>query len=129
MKALVVSLLGVVLVSSAEAQPASVVGPLPGYGCMVLNLSQQQSMNPSVHVLLRTAPSNNAPVAGYASGIMIVPMPRRSVGAFTEVLFPTGKAVWIESQMLQPFHSVGDPAAKCRAVRLSDGRVGFETYH
>ena len=117
------------LSSAANAEHPTVVGPLPGYGCMVLNLTEQQSMDPSTHVPVRGGPSDTAPVSGYASGIMVVPMPLRSKNGFTQVLFGSGTILWIQSSMLRPYYSLGDPAAKCRAVRLSNGKPSFDTYH
>jgi len=113
----------------AQAQPPRVVGPLPGYGCMVLNLTEHQAMDSSTHVLVRREPSKASPVVGYAPGIVIVPVPLEVEGGYTKAVAPNGGVGWIKSGSLRPYHSLGDPTAKCRAVRLSNGRAGFDTYH
>jgi hypothetical protein len=120
---------GLLLAAGAGAQPPKIVGPLLGYGCMVLNLTEQQSMDSSVHVPVRREPSDGSAVAGYAPGIVIVPTPPQTESGYTKAVAPDGGIGWIRSNMLRPYHSLGDPTAKCRAVRLSNGRAGFDTYH
>jgi hypothetical protein len=43
------------------------VRPLPGYKCMMLNLTEQQFLNPSVHVPVRSEPAASAPEVGWAA--------------------------------------------------------------
>lgn len=124
----ILAAVGLFQIPAYAARP-NIVGGLPGYGCMVLNLTEQQSLSPSTHVPVRALPSASAPVAGYAPGIVIVREPAVVRNGFIEALFPTGKTVWIEAGMLKPYHSIGDPTAKCRAVQLSNGGASFDLYH
>jgi len=72
------------LVRPAIAESPRIVGPLPGYRCMMLNLSAEQSMDPDVHVPFFTAPMDSSPVAGYASLEVAVRDPIKQVSGFVE---------------------------------------------
>ena len=114
--------------------PVVAVGPqvvrvLPGYACMMLNLTERQYMDPATHVPVRSEPQVNAPQVGLASGTIAVPTPVREQNGFMEALFPTGQTVWIESKMLRPYHSLSDPTAKCIPALMSNGRIGFTYSH
>jgi hypothetical protein len=107
----------------------TIVGPLPGYKCMALNLTAEQSMDPSTHVVFRSAPSDSAPVAGYAMMQVAVRDPARLVNGYLEARFPSGGEVWIKANQVVPYHSLGDPTARCVPVMLSNGRSGFDFPH
>jgi hypothetical protein len=111
-------------VGSAEALRA--VSPLPGYTCMVLNLSEQQALDFNAHVPVRAEPSVNAPEVGWAAATVAVRDPLHVVSGFTETLFPTGATVWIASNMLRPYR---DPSAKCVPSLMSNGKPGFAYPH
>jgi hypothetical protein len=78
-----------------------------------LNLTEQQFLNPSAHVPVRSEPAASAPEVGWAATNVAVRDPPQIVNGFVEALFPNGATVWIESRMLRPYHSLGDPTAKC----------------
>ena len=117
------------ITTGAYAQGLHAVKPLSGWACMKLNLSEQQSLDPSVHVVVRTAPDASAPNAGWAAMTVAIRSPAHDVNGFQEMLFPNGKHVWIASKDLAPWSSVADPAARCVPSMMSNGRPGFAYPH
>ena len=113
----------------ASAQGLHAVKPLGGWTCMKLNLSQKQSLDPSVHVVVRAGPRADAPEVGWAAMTVAVRSPVHKVNGFEELLFPNGKLVWIASQSLSPWSSVADPAARCVPSMMSNGKPGFAYPH
>jgi hypothetical protein len=111
------------------AERAHPVRPLPGYKCMMLNLTEQQFLDSSVRVPVRSEPAASAPKVGWAATNVAVREPLHIVNGFTQALFPNGATVWIESRMLRPYHSLGDPTAKCVPSVMSDGTPGFAYPH
>jgi hypothetical protein len=109
-----------------SAQGFHAVRPLPGYRCMVLNLTEQQTMDVNFHVPVRAAPSVNAAKVGWAGGTVAVRDPLHVVNGFAEALFPTGTTVWIASDMLRPYSS---PGARCVPSLMSNGKPGFAYPH
>jgi len=103
------------------------VRPLPGYRCMMLNLTQEQFM--SVRVPVRAQPLASAPEVGWAGTNVAVRYPLHIVSSFTEALFPTGATVWIESNKLRPYRSLSDPAATCTPAIMSNGKPGLVFAH
>jgi hypothetical protein len=124
-----------VLIASATLSAATAierahpVRPLAGYKCMMLNLTEQQFLDPSVRVPVRSEPAASAPEVGWAATNVAVREPPHIVNGFTEALFPNGATVWIESRMLRPYHSQGDPTAKCVPSVMSDETPGFAYPH
>ena len=119
-------LIGVALTSAAVAETLRAVSPLPGYKCMVLNLSEEQAKDFNVHVPVRAQPAANAPEVGWAAATVAVRDPLHVVNGFTEALFPTGATVWIASNMLRPY---SDSHAKCVPSLMSNGKPGFAYPH
>lgn len=111
---------------AAEVNPAR---SLPGYVCMMLRETPQQAVDPRFRVPLRTQPMAGAAIAGNAMPVVAVKAPLQAINGFYETLFPNGTRVWIASAMVLPYHSLGDPSAKCRPVVMSNGLIGFEYYH
>jgi hypothetical protein len=107
----------------AAASPAS--KPIPGYQCMMLNLTEQQSMDPSVHIPVRSSPSDSSPPVGWAGAVVAVRKPMTVVNGYAPMLCPDGRDLWIAASALRPYHSLGDPKATCVPVTLPNGRVGF----
>jgi hypothetical protein len=103
------------------------VRPLPGYKCMMLNLTQQQFM--TVRVPVRAQPFASAPEVGWAGANVAVRYPLHIVNGFIEALFPTGATVWIESDRLRPYKSLSDPAATCTPAIMSNGKPGLVFAH
>src|SRR3974377_1040302 len=83
------------------------VRPLPGYKCMMLNLTEQQFLNPSVHVPVRSEPAVSAPEVGWAATNVAVRDPPHIVNGFAEALFPNGATVWSERRLLTHYTSLG----------------------
>jgi hypothetical protein len=116
------------LISLLAGLPATAMTqarPLPGYRCMMLNLTEQQSMDVSVHVPVRVRPSTAAPAVGWAGAVLIVREPATPVNGFLQMLLPDGRQVWIAANMVRPYHSLADPNAQCVPEILPNGRIGF----
>jgi hypothetical protein len=116
---------GLLLLDTVGAYAAPQSKPIPGYRCMMLNLTEQQSMDPLVHIPVRSAPSESAPPVGWAGAVVAVREPMYVVNGFAQILFPNGRPVWIVANILRPYRSVSDPAARCTPVVLPNGLVGF----
>ena len=115
--------------ASAFAERPHVLGPVPGYQCMMLNITEAQAMDPTFHPPVYAAPSGTASVFGYAGLEVAVRNPPHMVNGFNEVLYPTGEIGWMRSNLLRAYHSLGDPSAKCVPVMLSNGQRGFDFPH
>ncbi len=122
---LATSLVALTLLPSAAGHAESPGKRIPGYQCMMLNLTEQQSMDPTVHIPVRASPSNSAPAVGWAGAVVIVREPLAPVNGFLQILFPDGRQLWISADMLRPYHSLGNPRAKCVPMTLPNGRIGF----
>ena len=125
--------IGAVLVSvapaSLNAQDFHSARPAQGWGCMMLNLTEQQSLDPTVHVPVFSQPSPSARSVGWAPMTVAVRRPGRSVDGFTEMLRPNGQHVWIRETDLRPWKSLADPTAKCVPSIMSNGSYGFAYPH
>jgi hypothetical protein len=118
--------LSAVLIGSA-AFAATPNRPIPGYRCMMLDLTEKQSMDPSVHVEVRSEPSPTAPAVGWASSVVIVKDGAAPTNGYLPMIFSTGKQVWILANQVRPFKSVSDPNARCFPVVLPNGLVGISS--
>ena len=98
---------------------------IPGYKCMMLNITEQQSMDPGFRVEIKSAPSPTSPGAGWAGGVVIVHDPAVPQNGFLEVLKPNGQAAWIPASMVKAYRPLADPTAKCVPEVLPNGRIGF----
>lgn len=116
----VLALLGM---PAALAQTTST--PLNGYECKMLNITEQQSMDPTFHVVVRSGPSEASPVAGWASAVIIVKTPAIPESGFLQMLLPNNRTVWISANDTKPYQSRSNPDAKCQPEILPSGRVGF----
>lgn len=114
---------------NAHSQGLRAVSPMPGWTCMMLNLTEQQSMDPSVRVPVRAEPSEASPPIGYAAATVAVRVPIAPVNGFIEAMFPSGRPVWIAANLVRPWHSLGDPTARCIPAMLSNGKPGFAYPH
>jgi hypothetical protein len=109
----------------AHAQRLQAVRPLPGYACMMLNLSPAQMQDDSVNVPIYAQPSASSPKVGNAAAVVIATSPLNVVHGFGEVLFPNGRQGWIEAKMLRPYANASNPNAHCTPSLMSNGRPGF----
>ena len=110
----------------AQAQGLSVARHLSGYTCMSLNLTEQELMDGSVPVPVRSDPSPSAPQVGVAAAMVAVREPVTVVNGFVEMLFPNGRTVWVQSGVLKPWKSANNPKAKCYPSLMSNGKPGFD---
>lgn len=101
---------------------------LNGYQCMALNLSQQQMMDPSVHIPIRSAPTSTAAVTGTAIATVIAFSPEQEQAGYLKVLQLNGKTGWVEARYLKPWTNPGGNGQRCYPAILSTGRIGFD-YH
>ena len=109
--------------TAAFAQSAAT--PLDGYECKMLNITEQQSMYPTFHVVVRSGPSDASPSAGWASAVIIVKSPAVPQNGFLQMLLPNNRTVWIAADETKPYQSRSNPEAKCQPEILPSGRVGF----
>jgi hypothetical protein len=100
--------------------------PMQGWSCMMLNLTEQQSMAPNVHIAVRAEPSTDSKPIGYASETVAIQTPAKPVNGFLRAMFPTGREVWIAAGDVKPWHAAANPSARCVPVVKADGRIGFE---
>ena len=108
-----------------HAQGLQAVRPLPGYACMVLNLTQQQMLDDSLHVPVYAEPNPSSGKVGDASAVVIATSPLNVVRGFGEVLFPDGRQGWVEAKMLRPYSNASNPNARCTPSLMSNGRPGL----
>jgi hypothetical protein len=118
-----ISALALLGMPTAFAQSAST--PLNGYECRMLNITEQQSMDPTFHVEVHSAPSEASPIAGWASAVIIVKLPTVSENGFLQMLLPNNRTVWVSAEDTKPYRSRSNPDAKCQPEILPSGRVGF----
>ena len=116
----VVFAVAVTAVPAMAQQPAKRIA---GYQCMMLNITEQQSMDPAFHVSLRSVPSDGAPEAGWAGSVPIVREPAVPRNGFLQVLKADGSKAWIAAGMVKPYHPVSDSSARCVPEVLPNGRV------
>jgi hypothetical protein len=96
-----------------------------GWHCMMLNQTEQQAMDFSIHIPVYDAPSPSAQVAGYASASLVV-ADQAPVGGFMMMRFPNGKNVWIAEANVKQWHALANPTAKCAAYIKPNGKPGFK---
>jgi hypothetical protein len=99
--------------------------PMPGWSCRMLNLTEAQSMDFSIHIPVRAEPSEASPPVGYASETVAVKTSAPQVNGFVQAMFPTGRTVWIAAKSLKPWHAAANPSAKCVPVTKANGKPGF----
>ncbi len=124
--------MGLVLAGSlieARAANIDVVRRLDGYTCMMLNQTPDEAINPAYAIHVFSEPRQGATPVGIAMPVVAVKSPIQQVNGFLSALFPNGKTVWIPAASLRPYHSLGDPAAKCAPALMSNGLQGFYYFH
>jgi len=125
MKCSVIPILAAVFFTvPAMAQPTA-PKIIKGYKCMMLNITELQSMDPNFHVFVRSAPSASAPVAGWATSVVIVPNDVVSQNGFVPMLRANGQKAWISETDIKPYRPVAAPNAHCVPQILPNGRVGI----
>ena len=124
MKCAALILSGAVLASPAFAQTRA-PKIIAGYQCMMLNITEQQSMDPNFHIVLRSAPSPAAPTAGWATSVVIVPEHMVSKNGFVPMLRGNGQTAWITERDIKPYRPASNPNARCVPEVLPNGRVGI----
>ena len=131
LKKFVIGLAALVSVAPAslKAQGFHASRPAQGWRCMMLNLSEQQSLDPTVHVPVFSQPSSSARSVGWAPMTGAIREPGGSVNGFAEMLRPNGQQVWIRKADLRPWRSLADPTAKCVPSVMSNGTYGFAYPH
>lgn len=131
LKKLVIGAVALISVSpvASWAQGFHALQPAQGWACMMLNLTEQQSLDPTVHVPVFSQPSASARSVGWAPMTVAVREPSHPVNGFAEMLRPNGHRVWIREADLRPWKSLADPTAKCVPSEMSNGTYGFAYPH
>lgn len=112
---------------AAHAQGLTAVRPLPGYVCMQLAITPEQSVDPKVGVPILNAPSPSAAVVNFAASVVLVRDPPHNSGGFLQVLRFNWQVGWIDARYLRPWSNPYAPAARCVPSVLSNGNPGFGT--
>ena len=116
---------GLLAFGAAHAQGLKAVRSLPGYVCMQLAISPEQSLDPNLGVPILDAPSRSATVVNYAASIVLATEPPRASNGFRQVLRFNGQVGWIEARYLRPWANPYAPTARCVPSLMSDGSPGF----
>jgi hypothetical protein len=104
----------------AQGQPHKVAG----YECMMLNITEQQAMQPGFHVAVKAAPSASSKTVGWQPEIVIVKEPGTATNGYLPILRANGQRAWIAADIVKPYHAEADPTAKCAPWVLPNGLIG-----
>lgn len=118
---LTISTTSIVAATLFCARPAAA----ENWHCMMLDQTEKQAMDPSIHIPVYDAPSQSAAVAGYASASLAV-ADQAPVNGFLMMKFPTGKNVWIAERNTREWHALANPTAKCTAYIKPNGKPWFK---
>ena len=125
MKTLALALAILHAAPSAWAAGLEVVGHVPGYQCMKLNVTDKQlSSRNHDNPRILAAPVRNAPAITEASSDLIVAAPLNVVNGYAEVLGFDGTQAWIAAKAIKPWTS--SLPATCTPAMMSNGRLGFD---
>lgn len=119
-------LAGAVLTAMGSGITHANARDLQGYKCMSLNLTQQQMMDPSVRVPIKSGPSASAPVTGNAIATVIAASPLVENQGYIKVLELNGHTGWIQAGFLKPWVNPGGNGQRCYPAMLPTGRIGFD---
>jgi hypothetical protein len=117
------------LSSTAQAQGLRAVGPLRGYSCMSLNLTEEQYQQASAKPPIRQQPSASAVQVGTASALVIVSDQIRTQNGYVAVMTLNGHPGWLEANKIRPYHNVTNPNTRCVVSMMSNGQPGFAFQH
>jgi hypothetical protein len=112
------------LALSPHAHAQTQTRKIAGYECMMLNVTEQQSMDPKFHIWVKAKPSASSQTLGWQPAIAIVKEPAVPVNGYLEILRANGQHAWIEAGILKPYHAEADPTATCAPWILPNGRIG-----
>ena len=110
--------------SQNQFQGPKVMGLLPGYSCMALNLTVDQKSWDALPPVY-AEPSARSVRIGIATATVIVAEPRREEHGFVAVLHMDGRPGWLDAGMIRPWVNKSDPRTTCRPAMMSNGRPGF----
>lgn len=114
------------MMCTGTSADAGTTHDLHGYECMALNLTQQQMMDPSIRIPIRSAPSSSAPVTGNAIATVIAAAPVVRTGGYIKVLQLNGRSGWIDGRYLKNWTNPGGNGQRCFPAVLPNGRLGFD---
>ncbi|MDE1905509.1 MAG: hypothetical protein KGH75_03550 [Rhodospirillales bacterium] len=119
------AIMGVCAVAlSTQAHAQTQRHKLAGYECMMLNITEQQSMDPHFHVNLKAQPSASSATVGWQPAIVIVKEPAVPENGFLQVIRANGQKAWIEESIVKPYRAAADPTAKCAPEVMPSGMIG-----
>ena len=105
--------------------PPHVTGALPGWQCMALAAAYSPKGSYAPPAPVYAGPQPGATRVGGGAGVIIVPDPLKPQNGRTVMIWPNGRKVWIDVNLLTSWHQVSNPAAKCHPIVLSNGRYGW----
>jgi len=91
---------------------------------MMLNITEQQAMDPNFHVEVKAQPSAVSPTIGWQPGIVIAKKPALPVNGYLQIVRANGEEAWIPASIVKPYHPLADPTAKCAPEVLPNGLIG-----
>lgn len=112
--------------TAGKAAAVTVLHPLPGLKCMMLDNKDLQASTQSQLPPIRSAPSPAAPAIGYPAGIVLVRDPLQEQTGYVAIVRINGQPGWIEADRLQPWHAMNGLPGRCIPSLLSNGRVGAD---
>ncbi len=98
---------------------------LPHYVCMQMTLTPEQAKDITSRVPLYAGPSRSTQIVAYANMTMAVREPEQPTNGLVEVLFTNGKKLWMEADILEPYHSLTMPNTRCLPGKAPDGLIDF----
>jgi hypothetical protein len=109
---------------ASKAAPLTVVRPVTGLKCMLLDNQALQATVQSQMPPLRSAPSANASIVGYTGEIVFVRWPLQEKAGYVVAVKFNSQSGWIEADRLQPWHAMNGRPGKCIPSLMSNGRLG-----
>ena len=120
--ALVFNLLPVTVIG----QTVHIVRDLPQYTCAMLTLTPEQAKDPAIKIPLYAGPSRSERILAYANTPMAVRNITHPRNSFVEVLFSTGRTMWIEAGSVEPYRNLIVPDTQCVPAEMSNGLIFFD---
>jgi hypothetical protein len=91
---------------------------------MMLNITEQQAMDPNFHVEVKAQPLAASSTIGWQPGVVIVKEPAVPNRGYLQVLRANGQKGWIKASLVKPYRAEADPTARCAPEILPNGLIG-----
>lgn len=111
------------LLATVVAGVGSASAESPTLSCMEPTILDSNP-NPRFDMLpgVFASPSSGSKKIGIATSVVYAVTPLRHVNGFIQVLHPSGVTGWVQESVLEPWHNVNTPAARCTAQILPNGK-------